>query len=34
VSKEMGVRENGVKVQVVQKYSLAHPRIKLQKKHL
>ncbi len=34
VLEDMGVGENGVKVQVVSKYSLTHPKIKLQKRHL
>jgi hypothetical protein len=32
--KEMGVKENGVKAQATQKYSLTHLKIKLQIKHL
>ncbi len=31
---DVGVRENGAKVQVVLKYSLAHPTTRLQRKHL
>jgi hypothetical protein len=34
LSKDMGVREIGVKMQVAQKYSLTRPKIKLRKKCL
>jgi hypothetical protein len=34
VSEDVDVGENGVKMQVVQKYSLARPTIKLWKTHL
>jgi hypothetical protein len=31
---DVRVRENGAKIEVIQKYFLAPPRIKLQRKHL
>jgi hypothetical protein len=34
VSKEMGVKENGAKAWVILEYSFAHPKTKLQRKHL
>jgi hypothetical protein len=34
VLEDVDARENGAKVQVVLKYSLAHPTTRLQRKHL
>jgi hypothetical protein len=34
VSEDVGARENGAKVRVALKYSLACPRTRLQKRHL
>jgi hypothetical protein len=34
VSEDMGAKENGAKVRIVQKYSLACPKIKLQRRCL
>jgi hypothetical protein len=34
VSKDVGVRENGVKARVALEYSLAHPRARLQRRCL
>jgi hypothetical protein len=34
VSKDVGVKKNGAKMQATQKYSLARPRTKLRKRHL
>jgi len=31
---DVGARENGVKTHVVQEYSFARPKIKLQRRHL